>query len=116
MIPDIGQFTSIIADLEVIENLNRDGVLIYRLKIVFTDSSILFATDINISFENRRKYSFHWQDSEKSLISRWDNAPHYPEIITYPNHQHLGSEENVLPSSEMNLVEILEIIQEKIKK
>jgi hypothetical protein len=23
------------------------------------------------------KYSFHWQDKNKNLVMRWDNAPHH---------------------------------------
>lgn len=116
MIPDIAEFRSILNDFEIIEHQNRDGVQILRLKITFIDSSILFVTDIFISFENRRKYSFHWQNVDEELISRWDNAPHFPEISSFPHHQHLHSETNVIASSAINLIDILKIIQEKIQE
>lgn len=116
MIPDIAEFKSLLYEFEIIEHQNRDGVQVLRLKITFIDSSILFVTDIFISFENRRKYSFHWQNAKGKLISRWDNAPHYPDISSYPHHQHLQSEINVIASSEMNLIDILKIIQEKIQE
>ncbi len=114
MIPDIAEFKSLFQDFEITEHQNRDGVQILRLKITFTDSSVLFVTDIFVSFENRRKYSFHWQNIKEELISRWDNAPHFPEISSYPHHQHFQSETNVIASSAMNLIDILKIIQEKI--
>ncbi|MFY7909159.1 MAG: toxin-antitoxin system TumE family protein [Emticicia sp.] len=116
MIPDIAKFKPILKDFEIIEHQNRDGVQILRLKITFIDSSVLFVTDIFISFENRRKYSFHWQNMNAELISRWDNAPHFPDISSHPHHQHLQSETNVIASSAMNLVDILKIIQEKIQE
>jgi hypothetical protein len=28
-------------------------------------------------------------DSDNQLIFRYDNAPHHPEISTFPNHKHL---------------------------
>lgn len=116
MIPEITEFKPILNGFEIIEHQNRDGVQILRLKITFIDSSILFATDIFISFENRRKYSFHWQNVNEELISRWDNAPHFPDISSYPHHQHLQSETNVIASSAIILIDVLKIIQEKIQE
>ncbi|GAX61188.1 hypothetical protein SCALIN_C18_0007 [Candidatus Scalindua japonica] len=34
------------------------------------------------------KYSFHWQDTQKKLRRRWDNAPHHPGLPNSPNHIH----------------------------
>lgn len=75
MIPNIAEFKESFHDFEIIEHQNHDGVQILRLKITFIDLSVLFVTDIFISFENRRKYSFHWQNFHwqnvnEELISR----------------------------------------------
>ncbi|MCL4424159.1 MAG: DUF6516 family protein [Firmicutes bacterium] len=43
--------------------------------------------------------------------SRWDNAPHWPEIETYPHHKHVNIERNVLASSETDLKEVLSVIR-----
>lgn len=37
----------------------------------------------------REKYRYHFMDSDNQLIFRYDNAPHHPEISTFPNHKHL---------------------------
>lgn len=34
----------------------------------------------------RESYSFHWQQQDGKLLKRWDNAPHHPEITTFPDH------------------------------
>jgi len=34
------------------------------------------------------KYSYHWQNSENNIIKRWDNAPHFPNIESFPHHVH----------------------------
>ncbi|MBI2502944.1 MAG: hypothetical protein HYW07_06885 [Candidatus Latescibacteria bacterium] len=34
------------------------------------------------------KYSFHWQDAQGQLIRRWDNAPHFPDLLNTPHHVH----------------------------
>jgi hypothetical protein len=59
-------------------------------------------------------YSYHWQNNEKKLIQRWDNAPHHVEIKTFPHHLHNG--EDILPSKEPAFVEVLETIGERINK
>jgi hypothetical protein len=115
MIPNISDFGLIIENFEIIEHKNQDGILILRLEINLIDSSTLFVTDIFVSFENRRKYSFHWQDSSKNLICRWDNAPHFQKLKTYPHHKHL-SENIAIESDEMTLRDVFKIIQEKLKE
>jgi hypothetical protein len=33
-------------------------------------------------------YRFHLMDAEKTLIRRWDSAPHHRELNTFPFHMH----------------------------
>jgi hypothetical protein len=67
-----------------------------------TDGGLLeiaefFALEANtITVEN---YKFHWQDSQGRLIKRWDNAPHHPEVESFPHHLHDGSEDKVIPGA-----------------
>lgn len=62
----------------------------------------------------RRKYSFHWQDSEENLLIRWDNAPHWPDVDTYPHHKRVSTANHVEPSEETELREVLEEIARRI--
>jgi len=59
-------------------------------------------------------YSYHWQDKEKKLITRWDNAPHHKEVETFPQHMHEG--ENIKPSKEPTFIEILRRIETRFEK
>jgi hypothetical protein len=47
------------------------------------------------------------------LIIRWDNAPHFPDLPTFPHHKHLASGE-VTESYDISLEEILNFIQNQI--
>jgi len=87
------------------------GGLYYKLKIVFIDQSILFAREY--IDESERNYAFHWQDKNESLILRWDNAPHYRNITTFPHHKH-NHAGNVIESTEISINEVIKIIQMKI--
>jgi hypothetical protein len=57
------------------------------------------------------KYSCHWQRADGSLIRRWDNAPHYREIVTFPHHVHEGGEDNVLPHAAVDCLTVLRMIE-----
>jgi len=48
----------------------------------------------------RDKYRYHFMNSDDQLIFRYDNAPHHPEIATFPHHKHvpMGLLENAAPS------------------
>ncbi len=63
-----------------------------RLKIVFTDRSVAeffeYVVVMGDDTLQLSKYSFHWQSTEDTLISRWDNAPHHPELPNAPHHKH----------------------------
>jgi len=46
------------------------------------------------------------------MISRWDNAPHHPNLITFPHHKHVES--GAFPSNEITLEEVISIIERLI--
>ncbi len=59
-----------------------------------------------------KKYSYHWQDADGSLITRWDNSPHYREVALFPHHKHLRN--SVVESKERTFKDILKIIRDTI--
>jgi len=84
----------------------------YRLKVVFTDESVLFAREY---FDpGQRHYAFHWQNMENRMIMRWDNAPHHLDISTFPHHKH--SDKEISESTEISIKEVLEIIWKRLHK
>ena len=88
-----------------------DNVFYINLKIHFINNSELHVREY-VDVEHR-KYSFHWQSSNGDLIIRWDNAPHFPDLITFPHHKHLASGD-VTESYNISLEEILEFIKDEI--
>lgn len=42
-----------------------------------------------------RRYSYHVQKGER-MVRRWDNAPHCPDMKTFPRHLHIDGERNAL--------------------
>jgi hypothetical protein len=37
-------------------------------------------------------YRYHCQDAQNRLLFRYDNAPHFPELASFPHHKHLPDE------------------------
>ena len=34
-------------------------------------------------------YRYHYQRPDGTLVFRYDNAPHHPEVFTFPDHVHI---------------------------
>jgi len=56
-----------------------------------------------------QKYRYHLQDSEDTLIARWDNAPHHRELEGFPNHVHT-SDGSICVSDPMTLIKVLDAL------
>jgi len=82
-----------------------------RFVIEFRDGSQLHVFEYVDSNLHKIDYSYHLQNKDKKLITRWDNAPHHREIESFPHHMHNG--EDVKHSDEPTFVEVLETIREK---
>jgi hypothetical protein len=54
-----------------------------RLTIALNDGSTLCIKGY-LFLDGTRKYAYHWQDREGRLQSRWDNAPHWQDVTSYP--------------------------------
>lgn len=105
------QYSDIISDYEIIVWDDEPTSRRFKASIIFSDGSVLMIKDY--LFPSGRKYAYHWQDAAGGLIMRWDNAPHWKEIDTYPHHRHEKS--GVFSSSEVTLEDILEHISESIQ-
>ena len=90
------------------ETLGRSGLFRYRL-FLEDGSTLEMFERFQVVGERVEvtKYSFHWQDANGRLRKRWDNAPHHPEISTFPYHVHDGDESRVLPHAPIRAEEVL---------
>ena len=74
----------------------------------FIDSSVLeFALFVDtVSHEiNVNKYRFQYMAKDGRMFFRYDNAPHYPDIDSFPHHKH--SPDNVIPSSMPDIKDLM---------
>jgi len=79
--------------------------------ILFKDESVLEFVEVkDINNSTKLKYRYHYRDKTHCLIFRYDNAPHHKALTAFPHHKH-ETEENVINSSEPELLDILREIR-----
>lgn len=83
------------------------GFLFVQGKIVFLDGTILeFSESIT---PERLKYRYHYMKADGTLIFRYDNMPHHPELSTFPQHKHYQND-----TVESTIVDLKHVVEEII--
>jgi hypothetical protein len=84
-----------------------------RLVIFLKDGTNLRVAE-QWSADVLERYSYYWLTSSNDLKIGWDNAPHHTRVETYPHHKHVGGRENLKPSSEVRLEEVMKVLLAEI--
>lgn len=83
-------------------------------RLIFYDGSFLEVEEV-LCLSDRRidkvRYRYHYQKGDR-LIFRYDNAPHHPELPTFPHHKHVG--DRVEPCQEPDLQDVLREIDARL--
>jgi hypothetical protein len=58
-------------------------------------------------------YRYHFQDKENHLIFRYDDTPHFPDLLTFPHHKHLPA--NVISTEKPSIFEVIEEAQSLVQ-
>lgn len=69
---------------------------IYNLQQGYIGGTITFETGYLLEFaevkdtetDRKLKYRYQCMNEAHELVFRYDNAPHHPEIATFPHHKH----------------------------
>ncbi|MEN8119922.1 MAG: DUF6516 family protein [Bacteroidota bacterium] len=104
----------LVKSFDVLEFKQKLSSVFLKLKVVFVDNSVLFTKEY---FDAQsRNYSYHWQDNNKKLIMRWDNAPHHKNISTFPHHVHIKEDQSIHDSNVIALIEVFKYIETQLKQ
>ncbi len=110
-------FTQIVSEQDFIESSEirtrklNDFLGVIEAKIVF-ETGILHVLEVIIFSDNKtnkKKYKYHFQKLDNSLIFRYDNAPHHHNSASFPHHKHFKSE--IFESREPDISQILSEIK-----
>ena len=83
--------------------LFRNGSHLHFRELVTTEPSVRLVS-----------YTYQYMSSDESLIFRYDDSNHYPQLPTAPHHKHVGRNDVIAtdaPNLETVLVEIEGVIK-----
>ena len=97
---------------------SRSIGIVHGILGLIDGSTLQFMELVNIKRDKmtRLKYRFHLTNVTDEMVFRYDNAPHHPEIATYPHHKHVNGEEMPRRSKEVGLKDVLLEIEEMISR
>lgn len=80
-----------------------------RVRIFFWDDSFLDIYEVattELGYPVRVHYAYTYLRNGQRVF-RYDNAPHHPEIVTFPHHKHIGPDDRLAPSDQPGLGQVL---------
>jgi len=100
------------SDLLILQPTRERGAIRARLRF-YDGSYVELSEEIEVRGAEVAKlqYSYHYQKGDR-LIFRYDNAPHHPELPTFPHHKHI--EDRVEPCREPDLQDVLREIDARL--
>ncbi len=84
-----------------------------RCRVSFWDGSRLDLYEVvstELGYPVRVSYAYTYLRAGKRVF-RYDNAPHHPEIITFPHHKHIGPADRLAPADQPSLHQVLAEIE-----
>lgn len=90
---------------------DHNGLL--KVRVWFWDESYLDiyeAVSTELGYPVRVHYAYTYVHKGRHVF-RYDNAPHYPDMVTYPHHKHVGIDESPAPADQPTLGQVLAEIE-----
>lgn len=107
-------YTSLFKSWRMIRYEQDGEAYMLQLSAILQDDSRLELRDY-VFVDGSRKYAYQWMEADGALRRRWDNAPHWPDVVTAPHHVHLLGQGTPGPSTITNLEDLLCFIQSWFK-
>jgi Family of unknown function (DUF6516) len=87
----------------------------FRVRLTLKNGDFVEASEffcIQATGIEQQRYRYQWMDPTKTkLRKRWDNAPHFPEIATFPHHIHVEQEDQVFPSAMLGILDLVVLLE-----
>ncbi|MDO8752449.1 MAG: DUF6516 family protein [Anaerolineales bacterium] len=107
-----------ISGLTIVPQRREDEFAFISGEIKFSDGTYLYFreyVELKEGYAPRRyKYAYHYQRGDETVIFRYDNARHFPDLLSAPHHKHIGENE-VVAANAPDLESVLKEIEALIK-
>jgi hypothetical protein len=103
-----------IEDLSCLASDDYNGLI--RCRVFFWDDSYLDIYEVvstELGYPVRVHYAYTYM-REGQRAFRYDNAPHHPEIVTHPNHKHIGPADRLAPADQPSLSQVLSEVESRL--
>ena len=107
----LDEFADIIIAIELFSTTEKYNFQFFKMRLRLIDGSSLRIWEKR-SNSSLQRYSYYWLDALDNQIMGWDNAPHHPDIETFPDHKHI--DEKCLPSKD-KLIDVLKYIADRLR-
>ncbi|MBK6328479.1 MAG: hypothetical protein IPF56_21460 [Chloroflexi bacterium] len=87
MLADLQAHPDLVVHILRYEHQVRNTIEQFKAVAQLVDGSRLHANEVWIAGE-LQKYAYYWLTPTDNVIRGWDNAPHHPEVETFPHHMH----------------------------
>jgi hypothetical protein len=80
-----------------------------RGRVYFWDESFLELYEVvstELGYPVRISYAYTFLQ-EGQCVFRYDNAPHHPEIVTFPHPKHISPQDRLAPSDQPSVSQVL---------
>jgi hypothetical protein len=82
---------------------------IFKANARFYDGSRLLIVEeverVSSRDVRRVAYKFHYQQTDGTLVFRYDDSPHHPHLSTFPHHKHTG--DSIIEAAVPDLADVL---------
>lgn len=92
----------------------------FKARMIFVNGSELHLFEL-VTIKNGKPYvekcRYHYQSAKGTLVRRWDNAKHHPELKTFPDHVHVANnaaKESKKPAIPGIFLEIIKLIEDEL--
>lgn len=109
--------TSSIHSSSITYDKRSSSIGFLRGVVYFLDGSELHIREfVNVEHGvERYMYVYHYQRPDGAMVFRYDNAPHFPALPTFPHHKHEYGKADVIAASPPDLQTILTEIQDLLE-
>lgn len=108
----LARFTRLVTSIESVDYVRREGIELYKAKMILADGSNLGVSEVWID-RVLTKYSYYWLNENDQIIRGWDNAPHHPRIQSHPHHVH--QEQEIAESSMRSFEDVLKFLSKELE-
>ena len=63
---------------------------------------------------DRFMYAYHYQRADGTMVFRYDNSDHFPDLANAPHHKHYSDAMSVIPTQAPDLATVIREIEELV--